>query len=244
MLAKREFLNVSNSLKKRFLFRDDVSSATILIDLYSTEENLKDIKLNYISRSELRGFLTECLKDHKGRYLAAGNLTKMIHSDINRMELLICIEGQRAGFSSRKHANTVEEILLSHNNLHDIYKNKDCFNNILDIDDIEEFRKGLFEYIENQVVYTSFVPEFVHKYMTIKIKPKVYALNKYIDKQIIVDEGKTGRSRLRYESDPFTRKELNNLINDIYNMLLTRSTDIFVESYWHGIEEKIKNRYR
>lgn len=244
MLAKRETLNLSNNLKKKFLFRNDVNSATILIDLYQTEENLKDLHLRYLSMAELRNNLRVYMMGRLGRDLAASNLAKMIHSDINRIELLICIEGHRAGLQSRKHANTVEEILLNNSNIQELYKNRDVLNDLTQIKDIDQFKIGLSDYVEDEIRNNNFFREFIYRYTTIKIRPKIYSLNKNLDMQLIVEENHRGTPSIGYETRLFSRKELNELLNNIIGMLFNRCVDIFTESYWKGIEEKIRNRYR
>lgn len=108
-LSNSKVCDIYEGLKYKFLFNNDINCMHILLNLYELENNINNIFPKYISIRRLRKNIRKALRDRRGNDLIAYNLGELIHEDINKLELLIYIEGYKAGYLNKKHVNVLEK---------------------------------------------------------------------------------------------------------------------------------------
>lgn len=145
-LFNDSFYDLYEGLKHNFLFNNDLNSIHILLNLYDLEDNIRNIFPKYVSIKFLRNQISRFLKDRRGNQLIALNLGELIHEDINRLELLLYLEGYKDGFVNIKEANDLEKITVKSFSVNELYYRKYLFHfesNSQETVDIKEmlFRK-------------------------------------------------------------------------------------------------------
>lgn len=244
MLAKTKDVSLMDNLKIRFLYLNDLNSANLLINLYQSQENLNSLYPQYSSKSDLRKYIKRNMRGKPGSDLAAGNLANLIHSDINRFELLMYLDGYKAGFHAHRQANRLEEILLSSLEVPDLYDdvrlNDFCDKN----KEILDYKRGVLAFVGKDAFGQARQRRAITDYSKRIIKPKVLSLNNYIDVQLSLDCSNLKQVQLKQEPRPFSRRDLNILYRKISTMVFKKAVDIYISAYWKGIIEKVKIRYK
>lgn len=243
MLAEKN-RSLSNSLKKKFLFNNDINSIHLLINLYEIDDNIGEIFPQYLSMATLKKFVKSVLRGRPGKDLATKNISEMIHNDINRFELLVYLEAYKSGYSSYKYVNKIEEIVLSSCNIKAMYSKSYIREMLNSNTDITAVRNELMSYIKKDISSNTNFAKLVGLYNTRILRPKIYNINKYLDKQVKMAQGEDGKAVLKFESKPFTRNELSRLYRKISKIVFDNLIRVMADAYWSGIIEKVLRRYR
>lgn len=236
--------NLSNSLKKKFLYNNDINSIHLLINIYEADENIGDIFPQYLSMGALKKIVKGTLRGRPGKDLASKNISELIHNDINRLELLVYLEAYKSGYHSTKYVNKIEKLVLSTCGIKSLYTKKYIKDKLNNNPNIGLIRKELMEYIKEDIKTNVSYKRIVSTYNKRILKPKIYSINQYLDKQIKMVEIGEGKTVLRYEAKPFTRIELSRLYRKIVKIILDDSVRIMADAYWSGIIEKVLRRYK
>lgn len=180
-----------------------------------------------------------------GNDLAAKNLADIIHSDINRFELLMHLEGYKAGFHSHKDANMLEELLLKDLSIKDLYDKKLIKDQCLNNKQIQDYKEGISAFIKKEIVIDKTLKRIISTYMRKIIRPKIFNLNQKSDVQLIMETDKQdGRVYFSPEPRPFSKRELSGIYRKISTWMFRLAIDIYIQAYWLGIIEKVKKRYK
>lgn len=243
LVNKKENIQISKSLKRKFLYENDINSMHLLLNLYEIEDDLGSIYPEYISLGGLRKSLTKFLRGRKGYELAAKNLSELIHDDINRFELYIYLESYRFGYKSTKFVNQIEKILLSVMDVKVLYTKKYYKYNVVNNEELVNFEAEIKEAIRHEIETNNTFRRLTNTFTKKIIKNKLLELNKYLDRQLTMVEGEN-RTMIQYESRPFKREELIILYRKICKMLHEDALRIFMDAYWNGLIDKVLSRYK
>lgn len=236
--------NLSNSLKKKFLYNNDINSIHLLINLYKSEENLENVYPNYMSMASLRKIIKRFLRGRPGNDLAAKNIASILHNDINRFELLIYLEAYKGGYHSFKYANKLEKLLLKEEDIKTIYSKQEIRKIIDENEEISLLKEEIIENLKKESQQSIIFQKLTRTYNKRIIKPKLYKINKYLDKQLKMVENDKGKTILKYETKPFTRKELSKLYRKLSRVVSEDGMRILADAYWSGLIEKVLRRYK
>lgn len=243
MLAKNN-RNLSNSLKRKFLYNNDINSIHLLINIYESEENLGNIFPQYLSMGTLKKIVKRSLRGRPGKDLAAKNISELIHNDINRFELLVYLEAYKSGYHSTKYVNKIEKIVLSTCGVKSIYTKNYIRDTLKSNPEIVLIKKELINHMKEEVKSNVSFNRLVNTFNKKILKPKIFNINKYLDKQVKMVEDEKGKTVLKYESKPFTRIELSKMYRRIVQIILDDGVRIMADAYWSGIIEKVIRRYK
>ena len=144
-LSDSKVSDIYEGLKYKFLFNNDINCIHILLNLYELEDNINNIVPSYISIKRLRKNIRKALKDRRGNHLIAYNLGELIHEDINRLELLIYLEGYKAGYLNKKHINDLENITLRYFSISELYNKRYLFNFDSSIEEVNNFKTDIYK---------------------------------------------------------------------------------------------------
>ncbi len=235
--------NISNSLQKKFLYKDDTNSIHLLINMYKSENLLGSSAPDYISLATLKRFLKRNLKDRNGKDLAAKNIAELLHNDINKLELLIFLESYKDGFNLTYFVNRIEKDLISSCGIKPMYS-RTAFKNAINCKLIKYYKHEILRYIrEEKRAYEKFI-ELLSTYTKKVIKPKIFNVNMYLDNQVkMVDTG-NGKAILKFEDSPFSKREIIKLYSVVNKLIFEDSIRLIFDGYWDGVVEKLLRRYK
>ena len=83
------FKDIKKYLIANFLFKGDLDSINILLNLYNVYESIENIYPRYVTLENLRKDIIKIYRQKEGIELIARNLSSLIHDDINRLELYL-----------------------------------------------------------------------------------------------------------------------------------------------------------
>lgn len=242
-LANKDLYELCAGLKYNFLFKNDINSIHILLNLYDIEDNIKNIFPKYVSMKHLRNSIRRIFKNRKGNQLIAHNLVNLIHEDINRLELLLYIEGYKGGFSNIKYANALENLTCRYYSLEELYSLNYLFHfetNIKEIIDLKErLNKDLVSSQDDNNNYIDIIREYCDNV----IKSKVFSLNKHLDKQLIME---TKRNGINIVEDDYllTKEDLKRIYKEVLKIIIKNGLKLFKDAYWNGVNDRVLLRYR
>lgn len=242
-VAKKSALNIYSGLIYKFLYKNDINSIHILLNLFDIEDNITNICPKYISTYHIKRHISRHLKNKKNNHLISLNLGQLIHEDIHRLEFYICLEGYRNGYFNNSWANLLEKVAIENIPLEDLYKKKYLYHfeqKNKQIKNIRELMDKKLDEIEikNKNLYNSIV-----KYCDNVLKSKVLSLNKFLDKQLTIEyDSKTFSIKEDYSL--LTLEELNYIYNEIVKVVLKSGFKLYKEAYWYGLNDRVLRRYK
>lgn len=234
--------NLYEGLNYNFLYNKDINCIHILLNLYDLEINISNIYPKYISLKNLRKSISRTLKGRKGKELISKNLSDLIHEDINRLELFLYLEGYKLGFQDNKKANLLEKLIIKSFKIKELEKLKYLFQ--LDNNEkIIEFKNSIFSDSAESDDKFHLINKLVSVYCINIIKPKILSLNKYIDKQLIIEYD--SENIMIVEDAPLIIKDdLIDIYNAVYKIIMENGLDLLKDSYWNGLKDKVLKRYK
>lgn len=242
-LSNRNVFDLYEGLKYNFLFNNDINCIHILLNLYDLESNIRNIFPKYVSLRNLRKNIKRALRKLKGNQLIAMNLSNLIHEEINRLELFLYLEGYKMGFTSSKFVNELEMITLKYNPLEYLYASKYLYHCDINNLDILELKRSINKELNQEEKENNNLSSLIRKYTREIIKPKVFSLNKYLDKQMTIDYNS---DNINFKEDIalLTKEDLNNIYTELVRVVLGSGFKLYKDAYWYGLNDRVLKRYR
>lgn len=234
--------NIYEELKYKFLFNNDINCIHILLNLYDLEDNINNIFPKYMSITNLRRSISKLLKDRRGNHLIAYNLGELIHEDINRLELYLYLEGYKYGFLNYRDANKLEDITIKYYAIPDLYDMKYLFHFNAKEEEITEFQDHVFNNIKKEEKDNNRLNDTITKYVSNIIRPKIYSLNKYLDKQLSIDI-ETDRLNIKEDETILTLDELKTIYDEVVRSILKSGYKTYQNACWNGLNDRVLKRY-
>lgn len=242
-LPNKDLFKLCAGLKYNFLYKNDINSIHILLNIYDIEDNIKNIFPKYVSMKYLKNNIRRIFRKRKGNQLIANNLVNLIHDDINRLELLLYIEGYKSGFSNLKYVNKLENLTYKYYTLDELYSLRYLFHFETSYKEVMEIKNKLFEELLSKDDDSSNYIEIIQKYCDNVIKAKVFSLNKHLDKQLIMDSNRGGVNIVE-DDYLITRKDLIRLYKQILKIIIRNGLKLYKDANWNGINDRVLLRYR
>ncbi len=234
---------ISRDLKRKFLFDDDEGSLNLLLNLYDNEDSISNFYIKYFSLSSLKKIILKNLRNNPGKDLAAKNISELIHSDINRLEVYLFLEGYKLGKKSSNTANEIEKRLLYTIGIENLYSKKEARNAFLFEKSLTDFKIRYSDLLSLEILKEEKYRLTVYNYSKNIIRPKLLKVNRYIDRQLKVSD-EMGEVTLEIEGKPISRSEIISLNNKIFEFLIKDGIRIIVDGFWEGVLEEVLRRYR
>lgn len=242
VLANESLYNICEGLKHKFLYKNDINSIHILLNLYDLENNLTCVSPKYISTNDIKRRVRRLLLHRMDRDLVSNKVTMLIHDDIDRLELNFHLEGYKNGYYDNKSVNTLEDLTISLYPIEKFYEFNYLFHYNSSYKLINNFKEKYFDCIDNDEHETNRIDLFIKSYVEELIKPKIYRLNENLDKQLkfeFIDDDFI----IKEEGTFLTIKELNEIYSLIVEILGKNITEIYKNASWFGINDRLLNRY-
>ncbi len=186
-LSNSSISNICQELKYKFLFNNDINSIHMLLNIYDLEENITNIFPKYVCLDYIRKGTSRYLRKRRGNHLIALNLSQILRDDINRLELFLYLDGYKDGYTNNKWVNILEKMSIKYFNTDELYNMNYLFHFEASITEIVEFRSSINKILHNLNDMDN--PKYISiiDYLDNIVKPKVFSLNKYLDKQMMID---------------------------------------------------------
>ncbi|MBS4534249.1 hypothetical protein GOQ29_01305 [Clostridium sp. D2Q-14] len=229
-------------LKNRFLFNNDINSIYILLSLYDLEENISNIYPQYICTRKINNRIKNILKNRNNPSVIARSISKVIHEDIDRIELCFYLEGYKYGFYNNKWINILEEMALKCFDLDILYDKNYLFHFNYCNNEVNETRRKIRKEITNKENETREFTELIELFASKVIKPKLENIDNYIDRQLKL-EFNPYEFNIKEEKINFTKDELERVYKAIIKELRKNLLNIFKDSCWYALNDRVLKRY-
>ena len=242
-VAKKGVFNIYNGLIHKFLYKNDINSIHILLNLFDIEDNIKNICPKYISTYHIKKNISRRLKQKNNNHLISLNLGQLIHEDIHRLELYIYLEGYRNGFFNNNWANILEKVAVENTPLEELYR----MNHLYHFDTSNKQVRKIREFVDQKLKELESKNKNLHnsiiKYCNNILKGKVLSLNKFLDKQLTIEYNLKSFS-IKEDYSLLTLEELNYIYDEIVRVVLKSGLKLYKEAYWYGLNDRVLKRYR
>ncbi|RVU55284.1 hypothetical protein [Anaerosphaera multitolerans] len=241
------FKDIKRFLIEKFLYDNDPESINILLNIYNFEDSVENIYPTYLSLKHLKKDIIKFLKNKEGKELIAYNLSNLIHDDVNRFELLLYLEGYRAGLNANKSVNKLEMLTFKYYDIEDLYIRKKMFNTDISKTDILRLKENLLKEIRRDRKVKKYIHNVVFRFNLRLLKRKIYNLNSHIDKQLMLnldEDEKNKGEQFVVTNSHLSKEELHGLNKKIVRFLYLDGMKIFENAFWDGINDKLMKRYK
>lgn len=229
-------------LKNRFLFNNDINSIYILLSLYDLEENISNIYPQYICTRNINNRIKNILRDRNNPSAISRAITKVIHEDIDRIELCFYLEGYKYGFYNNRWINVLEEMALKYFDLDILYEKRYLFHFNYSNNEVNEIRRNIRKEIESKEKDTGEYTELIEIFTNKVIRPKLKNIDNYIDRQLKL-EFNPHEFNIMEEKINFTPDELEKVYKAIIRELKKNLMNIFKDSCWYALNDRVLKRY-
>ena len=242
-IADRSICNIYDALKYNFLYKNDINSIHMLLNLYDLEENITNIYPKYVSINYLKKHIGRFLKEKKGNHLISLNLGQLIHEDINRLELYIYLEGYKKGYFDKLWVNSLEQAAIKNISFEQLYNISYLYHFDIKTKQIIEIRDKVDSDITMKEKSTNELQKTVDSYCKNIIRHKVLNLNKYLDKQLTI-EYNSNMYNIKEDNSLLTLEELSNIYKEIVKVVSRNGLKLYKDAYWYGLNDRVLERYR
>lgn len=242
-IANCEVVDIYDGLIHNFLYKNDINCIHILLNLYELEENFTNIKPKYMSIFHLKKRIRRILRNKKENHFISLNLGQLIHEDINRLELFIYLEGYKHGYFNNYWVNILENTTLEHIPIDQLYKRAYLYHFDSSDEKIKAIKEGAADAIQLKEKENKYLSNIIKKYCTTILKYKIFNLNKYLDKQLVINYNSNKYSISEGDSI-LTLEELDYIYREIFKMVLKGGLKLYKEAYWYGLNDRVLKRYR
>lgn len=223
ILIDSDIYDMYEKLEYNFLYESDLNSIHILLNLYDLEKNIRNIFPKYISKRKLSEEIANILENEYEKADISSKLSKLIHEDINRLELYIYLEGYRKGYFDMCLANKIEGITIKNFATDKLYNCKYLYHFDTKLEEIYELKQNLNLEIDSDN-NDKLVKRITADYYMKVVEPKLYS---------VLDEVQW-----------LNNKQNKKINRKVYNLLLENVLEIYKESYWFGLNDRVLKRYK
>lgn len=240
--APKKLWDIYEGLKNQFLFHNDINSIYILLALYDLEENISNIRPKYTCTKSIKRRIKYILKNRTNRELIARNISILIHEDINRLELCFYLEGYKYGYNNKKWVDRLEKKAIEIYGLEGLYNNNYLFHYDFSNLDVIELRRALRREIDSKEKKDRQIEGLVYTFCNKIIKKKIKDLDKYVDKQLMIDFNPYNYS-IKEEDYKLKEEEQDKIYHSIVSIIIKNVKDIYKDASWYAINDRVLKRY-
>lgn len=231
---------IEKSLEYSFLYDNDAESMHILLSMLDHRYRLKNIQPKYMLMRRVNTAMKRALIQRRDREAILRALKKLLNDDINRFELALCIEVYAKGHEDEAWVDLVERMALRFYSPEDLASKGELFQNCIG-GKPSGLKNQLFHDLKAETDGFRDLKKLSSDYCRRVLRKRIYRLNDYIDKQVMLDFNDL--TRLKLEENNLTIRDLNYIYNKCNRYLYNNVTKVFKESYWNGINDAVLERY-
>lgn len=237
----QEFINdIEQNLEDRFLYDNDIDSIKLLLSMIDLEHPSSNLQPKYVLMQRISTSLMKALSDRKDRNYILDAIKRLINDDIHRLELSIVLKAYPVYRCDMEWVDRLERLAL------EVYSPSELKNMKILFHDIKygkamSIKSSLYHHINTETCDYDKLRKLCNLYSQKIIKKKIYKLNDYLDKQIVLDFNHL--SRLKEEETVLSIKDLNFIYRKLRQYLSNNASKIYKEYTWRGINDEVLERY-
>lgn len=233
-------LDIEKSLEYSFLYDNDTDSLHVLLSIFDHWHRYKNMCPKYILMKKLNTALKRTLTDRRDREYIIRAIKKLINDDINRFELAVTMDVYSKGYEDAESVDRLERIALENFTDDELHNKKILFHNVKSGKAIG-LQSRLYHNLKVEQDDFKQLKRLSSMYCKKVLKHKVYQINSYLDKQVVLNFDDL--SQLKLEENNLTIKELNHIYNKLSQYLYNNITRVYKEAYWNGVNDAVLERY-
>lgn len=231
---------IEKELEYSFLYNNDSDSMHLLLSILDHRHKYNNLRPRYVLMKKLSTSLKRAIYLRKDRESVIRALKKLVNDDINRFELAVVVEVYAKGLVDHDWINRVERLALEEFSVEELCQMSTLY---------QKSKAGKAMGMKSQIFHDLKIAtdgfKELKKLTTIYcrevLKKKIYRLNDYMDKQIVLDFDNL--QNLKLEENNLTIRDLNHIYNKVNKYLYNNITKVYKESYWNGINDAVLERY-
>lgn len=231
---------IEEKLEYNFLYDKDPVSMDILLSIINEGRCLNHFEPRYTMMKKINSSLRRLLSDRNDREYILRAISRQINDDVNRFELHIIIKGYFQGENDSKWTGTIERLALTQFGPRAL-KNKPYLYQQARSGKCMKHKSDLFHELKLKSRGFRKLKKLANYYCKTLLKNKIYQINDYMDRQIILDLDQP--DRLKVEEKTLTIKDLNFIYHKINRYLINNTARVYKDSYWEGINNAVLERY-
>ena len=231
---------IEKELEYSFLYKNDSDSMHLLLSILDHRHKYNNLRPKYLLMKKLTTSLKRALYMRKDRDAILRGLRKLVNDDINRFELAVVVEVYAKGLMDHDWINRVERLALEEfevfelENMQTLYQTAKSGRSM-------GFKSSIFHHLKIDTDGFKELKRLTTIYCRKVLKKKIYRLNDYMDKQIVLNF--EDLSHLKMEENNLTIRDLNYIYNKVNRYLYNSITKVYKDSYWNGINDAVLERY-
>lgn len=236
---EEKIIDFEKSLEYKFLYNDDMNSIFLLLSWLDNKNLCYNLAPKYSVTKALLTGLRRSIRGRDDKKSIVDAVSKLVNDDLNKLELAFTIKAYRNAYSNYKMVDMLEKIVLKR------YKPSQLSNYPLllqDMDDeeVEDFKKTVYnELVKNKEIGLN--EYHSNLFLDRNIKKKVFRINYYMDKQVVVDYSNT--DILRVEGKNLSIKELKHIYDKSKFYINRKLKEAYFNQYWQGLNDAVLSRY-
>ena len=232
--------NIEKDLEYSFLYKNDPESLHILLSMIEHRYQNYNMYPKYQLMKKISISLKRFLSKRRDREYIVQAVRRLINDDISRFELYIVLEAYYEGYRDAFWVNKLERLAIEEYDEDQLMMKKSLYQHdkcgkALGIKSI------LFHELKIKTLNFQELHQISSIYGKRVLKKKLYCLNDYIDKQMIIDF--TDSPQIKLEEKNLTVHQLKKIHHKCNQYLYNNVAKIFKESYWNGLNDAVLSRY-
>lgn len=234
---------IYDGLINKFLYKNDADCIHILLNMFDLEDDITNIRPKYITTNRLKNRIYRYLKHRKDRDFISLKIGEILHEDINRLELFVYLKAYKEGYFNKYWTNKLEKSLLLSNHLEDLYSMKYIYQFGNEFKEVKNMKSKVFVEISKKESSDDYLEDLIREYSSSMFKFKILNLNKFLDKQLVIDYDSSSHN-ITEEEELLRSEELNDIYEETVKLIFKTILQLYKDAYWHGLNDSVLKRYR
>lgn len=232
--------HVEKSLEYNFLYKSDADSIHLLLSMLDNKHRYANLRPKYTLMKYLSTALKRTLNERKDREYILLAMKRLINDDVNRFELSIVIDAYSQGYYDDRWVDRVERCALEMFSSEELSRRKILFQETKN-GKAMGVKSDLFHELKEETEIYHNLRKLSSAYGKRVLRHKIYQLNHYLDKQIVMDYDNL--ACLKVEENNLNIRELNHIYNKFNQYLYRNIAKVYKDAFWNGINDAVLERY-
>lgn len=232
--------NFEQSLEYQFLYNDDPNSIFLLLSWLDNKNLCDNLVPKYSVTKALLTGLRRSIRNRDDKKSIVDGINRLVSDDLNRLELAFVIKAYRNAFYNYRLIDKLEELALSEFTPSQLANTQLLFHNHKS-EKVQAFKDQMIkELYDNKDIFMAekYANDFLDKF----IKKKIFRVNYYMDKQMVVDYNNTGIFKL--EGKSLSIKELKHIYEKSKFYINRSLKEAYCQQYWYSLNDCVLKRYQ
>ncbi len=240
VLSPRESDYLERQLEYSFLYNSDPNAIHVLLSILDHQSNISALMPKYQCTRNIGSALKRTLKHRKDKDGIIHTLKRLINDDTNRFELAMYLHGYRHALRDKSKVDQLEYAGLEIFGAEYLYNATTLFHQTNERR-VLKMQVSYCNEIQRKDALKRSIKKLANYYCDKVIRHKIYNLNRYLDKQLIIDY--EDASNIVFDEDYLTIAELSMVYRKFVLYLVRNICRVYLDAYWTGLNDAVLKRY-